>query len=185
MAYIKTILEVNGRENLDKLISLVNDFSKSNNTELNSYIKKEVIRIYEQVMNRELIGTTNDNEISLYKSSYGTRDIENGFILYNNATIPQSDINSKNKQTYPKGFSIAMAFEYGVGVVGISTGDPNAWDYDIHNYGQKGWKYKDKTGNKISTTGYQGLEIFRKTQAKVTEELPKIIEEYFNKKIRE
>ncbi len=188
----RVTIEIKNLKNIDKMIKRISRANKDN-ISLNKYIKKMILKTYISVMNRELVGgTTNDDSISLYKKSYHIKDTEDGFILYNNALIPQSEIKSKNKQSYPNGFSIAMAFEYGVGIVGISTGNPNAWDYNVHGY-EEGWFYPEHINkgfiNKKSfakkyefTSGYKGLEIFRKTKIEVESNLSNWIKEYYEKR---
>lgn len=175
-------IEINGLDNLDKMINHVSKIrSAGTDKELNDYIKGKVLDTYKEIMDRELSGgTTNDEYINLYKGSYHIEDTTDGFILYNDALIPQNEVNSKNKQSYPKGFSIAMAFEYGVGIVGISTGNPNAWKYNVHKY-KDGWKYKDKNGVEQFTAGHTGFEIFRKTVEQVNQNLNTWVNEYYKK----
>lgn len=188
MSNINVIID--GLGNIDKMI---NNLKSKNDIELNKYLKNKVKNTYVEVMNQQLTGgTTNDEYIALYKKSYHIEDTKDGFILYNNSLIPQSDVNSKNKSSYPKGFSIAMAFEYGVGIVGISTGNPNAWEYNKHNY-ESGWFYpseyvtkgiinKKKFAKSYEfTSGYVGFEIFRKTVDRVNQNLGDWVKEYYTK----
>lgn len=168
---------IDGLSNIDKMISNI----KINklNTKLNNYLKNKVKETYIEIMNQQLLsGNSNDHYIELYKKSYHLEDINNGFILYNDALIPQQEVNTKNKQSYPKGFSIAMAFEYGVGIVGISTGNPNSWRYNVHQY-KDGWYYTDENGIQQFTAGHMGFEIFRKTVEQVNRNLNKWVNEYY------
>ena len=43
-------------------------------------------------------------------------------------------ISTKHLEDYPNGFSIALAFEYGVGIVGQTNPVPNAWEYNLKDY---------------------------------------------------
>lgn len=175
---------IDGENLLDEFIKKV-DFIKYYGIDenLKEYLKNKVEKTYVEVMNEKLTGgTTMDEYISLYKTSYHIINADNGFILYNDALIPQEEINAKNKQSYPKGFSVAMAFEYGTGVVGMTTGNPNSWEYDKHNYGAKGWSFRNSNGEEITTSGFIGFEIFRYTADRVNRNLPLWMKEYYSKK---
>lgn len=176
------LVTIEGLNNIDKMLNQLQN--NKTNSEINEYLKNKVLNAYIDIMNQSLSGgTSNDRYISLYKSSYHVEDTKNGFILYNDANIPQQEVNAKNKQSYPKGFSIAMAFEYGVGIVGVSTGNTNSWEYNIHKY-KDGWKYIDENGVEQFTAGHLGFEIFRKTVEQVNRDLDKWIKEYYGKELK-
>ena len=164
--------------NLKKEINRVNKILETQ-IDINNFIKEKVKQTLNEVMSDELKGgTTNDEAISLYISSNQIEDTSNGFILYNNATI---DANTKEKSTYPNGqFSIALAFEYGVGIIGQNTPDPynKAWDYNVNNY-NFGWTFKNSKGEVVSTAGYMGFEIYRKVADKVNKSLSSWYIEYW------
>lgn len=158
------------KEGLNCLNNIIKNISKrmSSIDGLNLYLKEKVVQTYREIMEEKLTGgTTNDKYITLYKNSYHTKDIQNGFILYNNANIDIDDTETSRPYQYPNGFSIAMAFEYGVGIVGMRTGNPNAWKYNLHKY-PNGWYYLDDMGEAHFTAGYKGFEIFRELQNRIT-----------------
>lgn len=175
---LKVSHNITGLINLQKEINRVNKILETQK-DINNFIKEKVKQTLNEVMSDELKGgTTNDEAISLYISSNQIEDTSNGFILYNNATI---DANTKEKSTYPNGqFSIALAFEYGVGIIGQNTPDPynKAWDYNVNNY-NFGWTFKNSKGEVVSTAGYMGFEIYRKVADKVNKNLSSWYKEYW------
>lgn len=150
------------------------------------YIQDKCMQTLNNVMNSRLISgmTTNDDSIELYRSSNHIQQLEDGFIIYNNAKVPANATGKQNSSSsYPNGqFSIALAFEYGVGVVGIDTKNPNAWQYNINNY-ENGWYLpKNVIGRSgIKYDGYTGFEIYRYTAEEIKAQLPKWVKEYFAK----
>lgn len=176
MLSIKSNIE--GIENIDKVISLLNKTNKVVKLDNNfvNFIKDKVKEVLEQVMSEKLVGgTTNDEDINIYKSRNKFTDIENGFILSNDA-MALPGINGH--ESYP--FSIALAFEYGVGIVGARSPKTGAWDYDIKNHGAEGWDYT-KNDTKYHTFGYEGMEIYRTITERVNSQLQNWIEEYMNR----
>ena len=124
---------------LDKHINLVKNMaSMKEDTNFQKYIQDKCMQTLEQVMNSRLQAgyTTNDDSISLYKSSNHLIETDDGFIIYNDAKIPANVSGVQNDiSNYPNGeFSIALAFEYGVGLVGMNTINPNAWEYNVNDY---------------------------------------------------
>lgn len=178
---LKINMNVKGLDKLEKHIQYVQRMAnmKTDKT-FQSYIKNKCMEALNQVMNERLTGgTTNDDAISLYRSSNHIIDDLNGFIIYNDAKIP---VNAVDTSGYPNGeFSIALAFEYGVGIIGQNTVNPNAWSYNINNY-NFGWYFKDTDGKYHQTGGYMGFEIYRFTADKIQKNLPRWVNEYYNKK---
>lgn len=173
---------------LEKITNLQNDrkFQKE--------IQQKCLKVLYEVMDRRITTrTTNTEEIELYRTSNHIEEIENGFIIYNNAKIPADKYNTLPFDTsgYPDGkFSIALAFEYGVGVVGISS------------YGTaRGYKYNDKAGSKSKRRkedywwlpnnvptlggtkfqGYEGFEIYRHTAIEINKNMQKWVMEYLSR----
>ena len=175
-------------QGLDKLQERINEIENliklQGNNSFNTFLKQKVLETLESVMATRLVGgTTNDEEISLYRSSNHIEDVPNGFVLYNDATI---DVGEKLSSKYPNGkFSIALAFEYGTGIVGEGTYEKGSstftpWEYNVNNY-NFGWKYR-KNGTTYSTYGYQGFEIYRNVVDIVKNNLNEWIKEYKNRK---
>ena len=174
-------------EKIDKQIKYVNSMLKmKEDIEFQSFIKDKCMQTLESVMNSRLqIGmTTNDDSIVLYRNSNHIEDTEDGFVIYNNAKIPANVFGKQNNiANYPNGqFSIALAFEYGVGVVGIGTGNPKAWEYNVNSY-ENGWylpkNVLGKSGMKYE--GYQGFEIYRYTADEIQKNLSNWVREYMSK----
>jgi hypothetical protein len=157
-------------------------------------IQKKCLDTLYEVMNRRInSGTTNTEEIELYRTSNHLVEIENGFIIYNDAKIPADKYNTLPFDTsgYPNGeFSIALAFEYGVGVVGISSyGTSRGYIYnDVGNS-----KSKRRKGdfwwlpNNVPVLGgerfrgYEGFEIYRFTAEEINKNMKNWVFEYLNR----
>lgn len=169
--------EINGLENIDKVVSSINKIKVDRG--LIEYIKKKVGNVLAEVMNEKLVGgTTNDEFIDTYKERNRFIDTADGFVLMNDAmALP----NGTFHQSYP--FSIALAFEYGVGVVGARNPKDGHWDYDVKGHGSGGWDYK-KYGDVYHTMGYEGLEIYRTLTERVNKNLSYWIEEYMGKGVK-
>lgn len=179
-------------DNLDKLqnhIKLVEKMAKmKTDSSFQQYIKNKVLETVNQVSTKRLVGgTTNDEYISEYILRNKIRDEADGFVLYNDFTIPYilTTRNTKNQdrdfgvvRNYDNGFNIALAFEYGVGIVGMTNPVTGAWDYNINNY-EKGWFYNTREGDTLFTQGYQGFEIYRYTAEEIIAQLPKWVNDYF------
>lgn len=195
---LKIDMNVKGLDKLEKHIQYVQRMAnmKTDKT-FQSYIKNKCMEALNQVMNERLTGgTTNDDAISLYRSSNHIIDDLNGFIIYNDAKIPADMYNTLPFDTsgYPNGeFSIALAFEYGTGIVGSSSyGSSKGYVYNDTNNSKS--RSHRKLGNEwylpakvhgvsgIKTSGYMGFEIYRFTADKIQKNLPRWVNEYYNKK---
>ena len=157
-------------------------------TNFQDFIKQKVLEIANKVTNERLVGgTTNDDAIELYKSSHKIRDFEQGFILYNDAAIPANVNGIQNDiENYPEGmFCVALAFEYGVGIIGENTGSENAWAYNVQGY-NFGWILpQNVTGELgIQTAGYMGFEIYRHIAEEVKSKLAEWVKEYYKKEVK-
>lgn len=150
-------------------------------TELQKYIQNKVLETVIRVTDERLVGGTTDDEyIEEYKNRHKIQQVPNGFILYNDTVLPTSmlPVSEKTAQNYPNGFSIALAFEYGIGIIGENDPKLNAWEYNVnkHNFA---W-YFSKYGEKFATYGYSGFEIYRFTAEEVERNLNKWVNEYFD-----
>lgn len=186
----KVSYTVDSIEKIDKQIKYVNQTLKmKEDIVFQKYIQDKCMQTLTNVMNSRLVTgmTTNDDSIELYRSSNHIQELEDGFIIYNNAKVPANAKGIQNSASnYPNGqFSIALAFEYGVGVVGIETRNQNAWEYNINNY-ENGWYLpKDVAGQSgIKTLGYMGFEIYRYTAEEIKANLSKWVKEYFAKGVK-
>ena len=173
---------INGLNNLQKEIDKVQKLmSFQSDSNYKSFLQEKIMQTLNEVMSERLSGTTNSEYIEEYKRRNQFRDIENGFVLYNDFTIP-AVLSTKSTKTrdYSKGFSIALAFEYGVGIVGAENPKQGAWNYNINQY-EKGWYYKTTSGEILWTRGYEGLEIYRYTKDRIEKNMGSWINEYLKK----
>jgi hypothetical protein len=114
------------------------------------------------------------NELTLqYIENNKIREVDDGFILYND-TIVETE-----SEGYNGVFSIALAFEYGTGLVGQENAVEGAWAYNVNQH-EKGWTfYKDGTFH--FTRGMKGFEIYRLTRIEIEKNLLKWLNEYKKK----
>lgn len=189
---MKISVEVNGMEQLTNHINRVKRMSKMRqDVSFQNYIKNKCWQTLQQVIGERLNGgTTNDEAISIYIAGNHIEDITGGFIIYNDARIPAEVNGVQNTiENYPNGeFNIALAFEYGVGIIGQNTDyDPNfytPWDYNVKGYNFGWYLPKSVTGETgVQTGGYMGFEIYRYTADRITKNLNKWIDEYFRKEV--
>lgn len=177
---LKISTNVTGINNIQKTIDFIDKMkSMKQDTDFQKFIQDKCMETLNQVMDERLIGgTTNDDSIELYRNSNHIIDDTEGFIIYNDAKIPA---NLKDPSTYPgEQFSIALAFEYGVGIIGENTVNENAWAYNINNY-NFGWYFKDTDGKYHQTGGYQGFEVYRFTVDKIQKNINSWVYEYYRK----
>lgn len=175
---------------VDKLLSLKDD------KQFQRYFQQKFLETVNKVANDRIIGgTTNDEEIDLYKSSNKIQEIEDGFILYNDAKIPADFYNTLPFDTsgYSSGqFSIALAFEYGTGMVAVGNYDNkyfNPWQYDStsktkskHHKNNSWYLPKNVYGESgVKTYGYKGFEVYRYTAEEIQAQMPKWLNDYFKK----
>lgn len=184
---LKPKVKVDGLEEFKKYIEYVKKLASMRfDKPFQKYIQDLCLKTVEQVTNQRLTGgTTNDDSIGLYKSSNHIRETENGFVLYNDAKIPAIALGLQNDaENYPDGmFSIALAFEYGVGIIGSNTNNPNAWEYNMQGY-NFGWYLPSSVAGQsgVMTGGYQGFEIYRYTAEEINNNLKKWVLAYEPKK---
>ena len=139
----KVNCEVKGLKELENKIEYIKKLLQmKTDKSFQKFIQDKVMESLNYVMNERLGSwfTTNDDSIELYRNSNHIKELDDGFIIYNDAKIPAiADGIQNNASNYPNGeFSIAMAFEYGVGIIGMSTNNPNAWEYNVNDY-NFGW----------------------------------------------
>lgn len=174
-------------DNQRKKIITIKDEDK-----LLDFLKPRFMEALNQTINERLVsvstgeqaGVTNSEYFEQYKANNKFTDIPNGFILYNDTVIPQSALTIQDKQklaNYPNGFSIALAFEFGVGIVGQNAPVDGAWQYNVNNYNFY-WFFK-KNGQVYHTYGYQGMEIYRFTVEKIKSNLNNWLKEYLDKEV--
>ena len=178
---------VDSIKKIDKHIELVNKMKNmKTDTDFQKFIKNKCWETLNNVINNKLKSglTTNDDSISLYINSNHIEDLEDGFIIYNDAKVPANVFGNQNiAENYPNGeFSIALAFEYGVGIVGEKTNNENAWDYNVRNYNFGWYLPKNVLGQSgIRYVGYEGFEIYRFTANEIETQLPKWVNDYYRR----
>lgn len=175
---MKFDLKVNGLERLQKQIDYVKKLqSMVKDKNFQAFIQDKCLKTVKEITLQRIGDTTNADSIGLYLSNHKIEETNNGFILYNDTTIPA---NTKHPENYPNGeFNIALAFEYGVGIIGeYFTDNPNAWEYNVNNY-VDGWHYPIGNDEYEFTQGYEGFEIYRFTAIEIQKQLPNWVREYF------
>lgn len=186
--YFNLDMDFINKQHLDELLDYVNKLLRmKNDKKFQKFIQNKCKNVLEQVMNDNLIGgTTNDSAIELYRGSNHIEEYDEGFILYNDAKIPANVKGIQNDaDNYPNGeFSIALAFEYGVGIIGENTNNPNAWNYNQQGY-YFGWYLpQDVTGEVgVQTGGYEGFQIYTLTAQEIEKQLPSWVYEYVDKEV--
>lgn len=179
---IKTNIKVDSVEKLTKHIELVKSLTKlrGDSSFLDFLIEKCMKCLNETIDERLTGGTTNNDSIDEYKKNNVSQKVDGGFIIYNHTMGDISEMTPETQAKYPNGFSIAFAFEYGVGIVGANNPKQGAWEYNINEY-EKHWVYR-KNGKYRATSGYEGFEIYRFTTEKIRNNLYDWVQEYIKKK---
>lgn len=173
----KVKVEVDSIEKLEEYIKYVESMNNmKTDEEFQKFIQNKCLEVVQKVSDQRIDHETTDDEyITEYKSRHKIRETSDGFILYNDTVLP-SYMLSANQSDYPNGFSIALAFEYGIGIVGENSPKKGAWEYNLkkHNYA---WCYT-KYGVPYTTLGYEGFEIYRYTAEEITKNLKQWVMEY-------
>jgi len=173
---------VDNIKGLERHIKYVQDLSKmKSDRKFKKFIQEKCLETVRKITEQRLVGGTTDDEmIQEYKSRHKIREFSDGFVLYNDTTLPASMLSTNHPEDYPNGFSIALAFEYGIGIVGQNNPVANAWEYNLRDY-NFGWYYQ-KYDESYHTYGYSGFEIYRYTAVEIEKQLPKWVNEYMKKK---
>lgn len=180
--FVKYDFSVDNLEGLKQHLNYVQSLSNmQKDRSFQKYIQAKCLSVVKQVTEQKLTGrTTNDEWIEEYKSNHKIREFNDGFVLYNDTTIPTSMLSTKHLENYPDGFSIALAFEYGIGIIGQTHPVAGAWEYNLKDY-NFGWYYK-KYEEILHTYGYSGFEIYRNAANLIEELLPDWVKEYSKKR---
>lgn len=166
-------VKVDGLKDLSKHIQIVEKLIKlKDNVSFQEYLKQKCLDIVNQTAKRRVrYNTTNDDKIEEYLQNNKLRDTKNGFEIYNDTYEEYDNPNYGGK------FSIALAFEYGVGIVGEVNAKPYAWEYNVNNHNFAWWFKKD--GELYQTYGYEGFEVYRFASEEIKAQLPKIINDFY------
>lgn len=183
---LKVSCEIKGLKELKEKIQYVKRLSQmKTDKSFQKFIQDKVLQTVKKVTEERLVGgTTNDEAIEEYKINHKIKEDGNGFILYNDTQIPAEVYGTQNDiANYPNGmFPVALAFEYGVGIIGQNTLDnDNAWPYNVQGY-NFGWILPHTVTGEygMQTAGYMGFSIYRYTRIEVENNLPKWVKEYFD-----
>ena len=184
---------IQGLKKLQSHIDFVNKMlNMKTDKEFQKFIREKALETVKKVAEARINNTTNDEYKEEYILRNQIREDSDGFVLYNNFTIPAilSTKNTKNQdrdlgyvRNYDNGFNLALAFEYGVGIIGQNNPVNGAWDYNINNYDENGWYYKTPSGEVIQTQGYQGAEVYRYTAIEIKENLKDWVNDYYRKEV--
>lgn len=177
-------IEIDGLEKFEKYIKFVEAInSMKTDKGFQKFIQNKCLETVKEQSDKRITSSTTDNEyIVEYKSRHKIRETSDGFILYNDTILPVEllPVSEKNISNYANGFSIALAFEYGIGIVGQNSAKQGAWEYNVNNWNFP-WYYV-KYGEKYSTYGYEGFEVYRYTAEEIQKNLKNWVLEYRNKK---
>ena len=190
---LKINMNVKGLKEFEKYVDFVNKMANmKNDVTFQKFIQDKCLNEVKSVSRERLGGTTNDEYITEYINRHKIEELSDGFILYNDLVIPAilSTKNTRNQdreqglvRNYDNGFSLALAFEYGVGIVGQNNPINGAWEYNINNYGPLGWYYKTVDGDYQRTQGYRGAEVYRYTTININKKLKDWVYEYYRKEV--
>lgn len=152
------------------------------------YLANKCLDALVQIQEQSLTSINNDDDIFLsdYMSSNHFEIGEDVIIIYNDAVV---DVSSKNmsdekKANYPNlTISLAKIVEYGIGYTGLNftphKEEVEDWEYDVNNYGERGWYYRDDDNVVHWTNGFEGRMIFYQLKKKVEEKMLDWIAEYW------
>lgn len=174
-------VKVDKLNELKKYVDYVKYLSKmQKDKKFQKFIQDKCLETVRRITEQRLTGgTTNDDLIGEYKARHKIKEEINGFVLYNDTILPSSMISTKHLEDYPNGFSVALAFEYGVGIVGQNNPVAGAWEYNLKDY-NFGWYYQNY-GEVFHTYGYSGFEIYRYTAIEIENKLHDWVIEYIEK----
>lgn len=199
MLKIKT--EVDSLEKLDKYIDFVKKMLKmKTDKDFQKFMQQKCLETIRKVAEQRFAThTTTNEELKIeYLNNNKIRDItDEGFVIYNDLSVVKPDTRFSEGYT----FSVALAFEYGTGFVGMgSVNAPASYEYNVNkNYVVKddevvyGWWLSilkngnnphfgtSRSGKAVITGGYEGMEIYRFSAIEIQKNLNKWLNEYFEK----
>ena len=187
---LKVRCEVKGLEKLDKTIEYIKRLMQmKTDKSFQKFIQKKVMETVKKVTDDKLVGgTTNDDAIENYRNNHKIREVDDGFILYNDTQIPAEVHGVQNEiANYPNEmFPVALAFEYGVGIIGQNTlNNDNTWAYNVQNY-NFGWVLPSSVSGRYGVlyAGYTGFSIYYYTRIEVEKNLKNWVNEYFGGNVK-
>ena len=199
---LKVITEIDSFKKLDKHIDFVNKMLQmKTDKSFQEFMQKKCLETIRKVAEQRFAThtTTNEDLKAEYLNNNKLKDItDDGFVIYNDLSVPKPDTKFSDGYT----FSVALAFEYGTGFVGMgSVNAPASYQYNVNkNYVVKddeviyGWWLSilkngnnphfgaNEKENAVITGGYEGMEIYRFSAIEIQKNLKKWVNEYFRKK---
>lgn len=193
---------IQGLSKLQKQIDFVEKMlNMKTDTNFQKFIQSKCLEAVNKISQERIYlhNTTNTEMRSEYLNNNKIRELKDGFIIYNDTYV------TVDNPSYEGGiFSIALAFEYGVGIIGEQNPVIGAWQYDVNgnlvfdengDYIRGWWISKtkngsnpyvkeSKSGNAVVTQGYQGMEIYRYSAEYIKKNLQKWVEEYYRKEVQ-
>lgn len=164
--------EVYGLDKLKKQIEFISKMATlKTNKNFQQYLQKKFLETVNKISIRDLPEGELKGE---YISHNQIRELDDGFVIYNDTFI-ETDTDG-----YGGKFSIALAFEYGTGLVGQENPKVGAWQYNVNQH-EKGWIYF-KDGTFHFTRGMRGYEIYRFSRDEIENNLKTWVLNYTNGK---
>lgn len=169
---LRTSVKVDDIKKLKEYVEYVKKFSTiKSDKNFQKFLQEKFLETVNSVATANL---PSGELTQLYISNNKIEEISSGFILYNDTYV---EIETEG---YGGKFSIALAFEYGTGLVGQENPKVGAWQYNVNQH-EKGWNYF-QDGQFYFTRGMQGYEIYRYTLEEIKKNLKKWVQEYEPKK---
>lgn len=166
-------LKVDGLDKLNRYIEFVKKMALlKTNRDFQEYIQSKFLETVNQISMQRLPDSDMKEE---YIAHNQIRGLDDGFVLFNDTTVATVGGEGYGGN-FIGTFSIALAFEYGTGIIGQENPKPGAWEYNINNH-KDGWVYF-KDGTFHFTKGMEGQEIYRFTLEEIKKQLPNWIREY-------
>lgn len=199
---LKMNLRVQGLDVLQKRIDYIKKIkSMETDSAFQKFIQDKCLRTIKKVAEQRFAThtTTNEDLKSQYLNNNKIGEVTNkGFIIYNDLSIVKPDTRFSDGYV----FSVALAFEYGTGFVGLGSANaPANYQYNVNkNYVIKddevvyGWWLSieknagnphfgtSRSGKAVITGGYEGMEIYRFSAVEIRKNLKSWVNEYFNNK---
>lgn len=168
MVGLKVKTKVKGLDKLKNYIEFVQKFATlKTDKKFQKYIQDKFLETVNRISLERLTG---GEMTQIYIENNKIRELDDGFVLYNDTSV------ETESEGYDGQFCIALAFEYGTGIVGQNNPKVGAWSYNVNQH-EKGWTYF-KDGIFHFTRGFAGFEIYRFTLEEIKNNLENWIMEY-------
>ena len=194
-------IDIQGLKNLENHIKFVTAMAQmKEDKNFQDFMKDKCLKTVIKKANEmfAINTTTNEDLKEAYLNNNKIRDEKNGFVVYNDLCI------TKETTKFSEGyiFCVALAFEYGTGIIGSGSVSfaSNSYEYNVNKNKVKvndqlidGWwlsKQKNannpyvaesKSSNAVVTQGYSGMEIYRKSVIEIENNLNNWVNEYLDK----